>query len=316
MSCRSWLTPLIIFCLTACATPVSPTDLPHPATPAPTATLALTPTPAFDSAKLGTAELEVPYCSPKDKSQKMDVYYPSEGGPWPVLMYVHGGGWDRGDKAEGEGWRFMNERGFLVVSVNYRLAEPGQKFPAMIEDVKCAVRYLRAHAADYNLDSEHIGAVGASAGGHLVALLGTADESAGWDTGEYADQSSRVQAVVSQAGFSDFTREVFNSIEMAIYYAVGELPGQDTPKLVAASPVTCITPDDPPFLIIHGDKDGTAPIEQSQVLYDELQKAGVESTFVIVKNGPHNLNADDMSPTSEALGALMVAFFEEHLRTK
>lgn len=307
-----WFNNLVGLFLAACATvPATPAPT---ATPSPTSTPNPTPTPAFESAKYGSADLNVTYCSPKGEPQTLDVYYPTAGGPWPVLMYVHGGGWNEGDKAEGEGWRFMNERGFLVVSVNYRLAQPGVKFPAMIEDVKCAVRYLRAHAVDYNLDSDHIGAVGASAGGHLVALLGTADEEAGWDTGEYAEQSSRVQAVVSQSGFSDFTREVYNSIEMAIYYAVGELPGKDTARLAAASPITYITPDDPPFLIIHGDKDSIAPLEQSQVLYDELQKAGVESTLIVVKNGPHSLYADDMSPTSEELGANIVAFLEEHLK--
>ncbi len=97
-------------------------------------------------------------------------------------------------------------QGYLVVSVNYRLAAYNIKFPAMIQDVKCAVRYLRAHAGEYNLDPQRIGALGASAGGHLVALLGTSDKSAGWDVGEYLDQSSRVQAVVAEAVFSDFTQ--------------------------------------------------------------------------------------------------------------
>ena len=161
----------------------------------------------LDPAKLGTAERNVTYCTMNDLPQKMDIYYPASGGPWPVIMYVHGGSWYQGDKAEGEGWRGLNEQGFLVVSVNYRLGDYQTKFPAMIEDVKCAVRYLRAHASDYNIDPDHIGAIGASAGGHLVALLGTADESAGWDVGKYLEQSSRVQAVISLAGIADFTRD-------------------------------------------------------------------------------------------------------------
>jgi acetyl esterase/lipase len=184
----------------------------------------------------------------------------------------------------------------------------------MIEDVKCAVRYLRAHAAEYNLDVNHIGAVGASAGGHLVALLGTADDSAGWDTGEYTDQSSRVQAVVNMAGFSDFTREVYDSISMAIFYALDEMPGSDSRKTVAASPITYITPDDPPFLIIHGDDDGIAPLEQSQVLDEKLKAAGVASTLVIVKNGPHSLQGDNISPTSEEISTMIINFFEDQLK--
>ena len=156
----------------------------------------------------------------------------------------------------------------------------------MIEDVKCAVRSLRAHASEYNLDPNRIGALGASAGGHLVALLGTSDKSAGWDVGEYLDQSSRVQAVVAEAVFSDFTRTIYDSMQMSIYFAFGDFPGTDSTINMAASPVTYITPDDPPFLIIHGDKDGYAPPEQAQTLDARLKAAGVSSKLVIVQNGP------------------------------
>jgi len=292
--------------VTACAVIAS--------TPIATATPIASPTPTFAHTKFGTAELDITYCTPNDTPQKMDVYYPMSGGPWPVLLYVHGGGWNKGDKAEGVGWRGMTERGFLVVSVNYRLAAYGSKFPVMIEDIKCAVRYLRAHAAEYNLDTDHIGAIGASAGGHLVALLGTADQSAGWDAGEYADQSSRVQAVVSMSGFSDFTREVYKSIAMAIYYAVDAMPGSAVPKTIAASPITYITADDPPFLIIHGDKDGLAPLEQSQVLDEKLKAVGVKSTLLIVKNGPHSLQGDSFSPTPDEITKMIGTFFEDQLK--
>ncbi|MCK7480726.1 MAG: alpha/beta hydrolase [Candidatus Moduliflexus flocculans] len=120
--------------------------------------------PAFDTAKFGTAAKDVTYCTMNGLPQTMDVYYPSSGGPWPVVLYVHGGGWFQGDKAEGEGWRGLNDSGFLVVSVNYRLGDYQTKFPAMIEDVKCAVRHLRAHSIEYNLAPDNIGAIGASAG--------------------------------------------------------------------------------------------------------------------------------------------------------
>ena len=120
----------------------------------------------FDSAKLGTAERDVTYCTMNSLPQKMDIYYPASKGPWPVLVYVHGGSWYQGDKAEGEGWRGMNDRGFLVVSVNYRLGDYQTKFPAMIEDVKCAVRYLRAHSSDYNIDPDRIYLTGHSMGGY------------------------------------------------------------------------------------------------------------------------------------------------------
>ena len=115
--------------------------------------------PAFDTEKFGTAEKDVTYCTMNGLPQTMDVYYPSSGGPWPVVLYVHGGSWYQGDKAEGEGWRGLNDSGFLVISVDYRLGDYQTKFPAMIEDVKCAVRHLRAHSAEYNLDPDRFGVI-------------------------------------------------------------------------------------------------------------------------------------------------------------
>ena len=311
MNVKILLMAMLVLHMTACA---SITQTPIPVSPAATPKPSPVPTPTFAFEKFGATELDVTYCTSNDVPQKMDVYYPAAGGPWPALLYVHGGGWSEGDKTEGVGWRRMTEHGFLVVSVNYRLASYENKFPAMIEDVKCAVRYLRANAAKYNLDTGHIGAIGASAGGHLVALLGLADKSAGWDTGEYADQSSRVQAVVTLAGPSDFTRGVYDSITMAIYYAFDEMPGSPSEKLAAASPVTYITPGDPPFLIIHGDKDGIVPVEQAQVLDEQLRKAGVPSQLVIVKNGTHNIDGENMSPTAEEIANLITSFLEEHLK--
>jgi acetyl esterase/lipase len=169
---------------------------------------------------------------------------------------VHGGSWVEGDKAEGAGWRYLNDQGYLVVSANHRLTGYNSKFPVMIEDIKCAVRFLRANASNYNLDPDRIGAVGFSAGGHLVALLGTADASAGWESGEYLDQSSRVQAVITSSGFSDFTQKQYNEFNIYIQYTFGDLGGKATENTINASPVTYVTPDDPPFLIIHGDQDG------------------------------------------------------------
>jgi acetyl esterase/lipase len=299
--------PLIL--LAACgAAEVAPTA---PPTPAPTATA------AFPASKSGGSDKDVTYCTPGGLPQKLDVYYPKSGGPWPAFVYVHGGSWRELDKAEGEGWRYLNDRGFLVVSLNYRLASLDIKFPAMIEDVKCAVRYLRAHSAEYNLDPDRIGALGASAGGHLVALLGTADSSAGWDGGEWTDQSSRVQAVVTQSGLSDFTVPVEGGVSLAIYYAFGALAGTNPELLAPASPVTYITPDDPPFLIIHGDQDGTVPLEQATILDARLKAAGVSSTLVVVQNGGHDLKAlpgKTAAPSQEEISNLILEFLEKNLK--
>jgi acetyl esterase/lipase len=276
-----------------------------------------TPMPTFQTSKFGTADIDVTYCTMDGLPQMMDIYYPASGGPWPVVVYVHGGSWREGDKAEGAGWSYLNAQGFLVVSVNYRLATTEVKFPVMIEDVKCAIRYLRAHASEYNLDPDHIGAIGASAGGHLVALLGTSDESAAWDVGEYLDQSSRVQAVVSIAGLSDFTRDMYDGISMAIYFAFGQLPGRDDPANVVDSPVTYISPDDPPFLIFHGDEDGVVPLDQAQTLNERLVAGGIPSTLVVVQHGQHGLEAmpgTTTVPSQQEISDMILQFLVTNLR--
>jgi acetyl esterase/lipase len=316
---RKNMKPIIIiagtflFLVTACATtPSVPTTIP---TPTLTPTPSPTPVPTFAVSKLGGSAIDATYCTMDSQPQKMDLYFPKSGGPWPVLMYVHGGSWFQLDKAEGAGWRYLNDSGFLVVSVNYRLATTTVKFPVMIEDIKCAVRYLRAHSAEYNLDPDRIGALGASAGGHLVALLGTADKSAGWDIGEYPDQSSRVQAVVTQSGLSDFTVPVNGGVAMAIYFAFGALAGDPDPRMAAASPVNYITPDDPPFLIIHGDKDGTVPVEQATILNERLVQAGVPATLVIVKGAGHDLKgiSGPTVPTADEISTDILEFLKKNL---
>ena len=273
--------------------------------------------PNFDKTKYGTAERDITYCTMNDIPQKLDVYYPSSGGPWSVLMYVHGGGWIEGDKAEGEGWKYLNDSGFLVVSVNYRLGDYQTKFPAMIEDVKCAVRFLRANSNEYNINPDRVAALGVSAGGHLVALLGTADESAGWDVGEYPDQPSEVQAVIVMSGISDFTGNIPSGLNSSIYYAFGKLAGKDTPENIAASPVSYITSDDPPFLIIHGDRDGVVPVEQARILHIKLSEIGVPSTLVIVEGGDHGLQnpkGGDTNPTGVEISQTILMFLEETLK--
>jgi acetyl esterase/lipase len=241
----------------------------------------------------------------------MDVYFPEAGGPWPVLLYVHGGGWMHGDKSEaGMFARLMTSQDYLVVSINYRLYPPAN-FPAMIQDVKCAVRFLRANAGQYNLDPNRIGAVGVSAGGHLVALLGTTDQSAGWDVGEYLEQSSRVQAVIPMAGVMDLSRDFPNAdIEAMKHVGFGEY------NVAEASPITHVTPDDPPFLLIHGDRDELVPAEQSQLMYDRLVQANVPAELVIIQNAGHSMIAPNGSatPTLAEINQIILDFLARYLK--
>ena len=254
---------------------------------------------------------DVTYCTPDNSPQKMDLYFPNSGGPWPALVYVHGGAWMRGDKAEAAMFAHgMTAQGYLVVSLNYRLYPEG-KFPNMIEDVKCAIRSLRAHAGEFNLDPNRIAAIGPSAGGHLVCLLGTSDPSAGWDVGEYLDQSSRVQAVIAMAPVTDLTRKFPNAdIETMRQVGFGEH------NVIQASPISHVSADDPPFLLIHGEQDTLVPYEQSQLMYDRLVEADVPAQLVIVKNAGHSLIASGgtAAPTLGEINQIILNFLAQYLK--
>ncbi len=287
-------------------------------TPTPTLTPTVTPTPSATPFPLyGKSMLDVTYCLMDTLPQKMDIYFPNTGGPWPVVVYVHGGSWMNGDKSEAEGLaKWLNPLGYLVVSLNYRMY-PSVRFPLFVQDVKCGIRSLRAHAAEYNLDPERIGAWGASAGGHLVALLGTSDPSAGWDVGQYTEQSSQVQAVVDMSGPADLDYKKFKNsgLQSVILGAFG----MNTFLQELGSPVKYATADDPPFLIIHGDMDPIVPVEQGQAMYDALIKAGAPAKLVIVKNGRHDLTAADGAPTTPTqaeINQMLLDFLEANLKIK
>lgn len=277
-------------------------------------------TTSLDPAKLGTVERDVTYGNAWGYDLKMDVYYPkSAAGPVPVVMYVHGGGWTGGDKQDGAGRAaipYLQDAGFLVVSINYRLA-PQSRFPAQIEDVKCAVRYLRANAETYSLDPARIGAWGGSAGGHLVSLLGVTDDSDGMNgTGGYPDESSRVQAVVDMFGPSDLTQEFEGgAIGQALGKRVFGTSESGAAILKEASPVTYVSADDPPFLILHGDSDRLVPPSQSQELYEKLKSAGVPATLVMVRNAGHAFQSQGgpISPSSQEINEMIVEFFKQKL---
>jgi acetyl esterase/lipase len=263
-------------------------------------------------------ERDVTYCTLDGVELKMDIYRPQRSAaPTPALLYVHGGGWTGGDKRSGEGIRDIPEllaRGYLVAAVNYRLA-PRYKFPAMIEDVKCAVRFLRANAERFSINPEKIGAWGGSAGGHLVALLGTADATAGWDVGQYLEQSSRVQAVVDMYGPTDLT-VLFEGANPRLMEQVFGTSDRNSETLQKASPVNWVSSDDPPFLILHGERDPLVPVSQSQLLYEKLRAAGVPATFVIVKNAGHGFAplGGPISPSRQELTKMIGDFFDQYLK--
>jgi acetyl esterase/lipase len=274
---------------------------------------------ATNLSKPGAVLVNLVYCTTEDGVElTMDVYQPRRASrPAPAVLYVHGGGWMTGDKSDGAGHLFFNEllnRGYFVAAINYRLA-PKYEFPIQIEDVKCAVRHLRANASQYNLDPQRIGAMGGSAGGQLVSLLGLSDEKAGWDVGQYIENSSRVQAVVDMFGPSDLTKIVTERGRRLLQQVFGTSDPED-PIFETSSPISYITTDDPPFLILQGEQDEEVAPSQSQLLYDDLVAAGLPAQLVLVKNAGHGFIpvGGEIDPSLRELRIIVGDFFDQYLK--
>jgi acetyl esterase/lipase len=262
-------------------------------------------------------ERDLEYAKVGDTALLLDLYRPeSSGAPLPLVVWVHGGAWRGGSKDVCPAVP-LSGRGYVVASINYRLTGVAT-FPAQIEDCRAAIRWLRAHASKYNLDPRRVGVWGGSAGGHLVALLGTSGDVSKWDTvGGNTDQSARVQAVCDFFGPADFLAESIPEGRRDADSAVGRLLGgavnDRKEEARQASPLTYISADDPPFLIFHGDQDKTVPIAQSEILEDALKKAGIDATFIRVKNGGHGFGAGS-DPNPAEIRARVIAFFDKHLK--
>ena len=262
-----------------------------------------------------TAHRDLAYVENGHERQKLDLYVPNDGENRPLIIWVHGGAFRMGSK-EGRVPLEYVEAGYAVASIGYRLSQHAI-FPAQIEDVKTAVRWLRAHADTYRLNPNRFAARGPSAGGHLVAMLGTTGDVETFEMGTHEDASSRVQAVVDYFGPTNFLKmdeqrlpdgQVHNVPDSPESQLIGG-PIQENPDRVArANPITYVSDSDPPFLIVHGDQDPLVPYEQSVLLRDALEKAGVPVTFYTVEGGGHG-GFDDPK-----VDEMTKAFFEQHLK--
>lgn len=230
--------------------------------------------------------------------------------PRAAIVAIHGGSWRRGDKADldfGPACRWLASSGFVVISVNYRLA-PEWSFPAPLDDVQAAVRWLRApeQVSRFDIDPARIGAFGASAGGNLAALLAL-DGTDGWGSG------SRVAAVVDMSGLSDLRDPITASalyrgdfVQAQLDY-LGCAALSDCATAAAASPVTLVDATDPPFLVTHSLEE-FVPIDQSDALVAALRDAGVETTYLTVEGELHGVSILD-----DAMAARVVDFFRATL---
>lgn len=234
--------------------------------------------------------------------------------PLPAFVYMHGGAWISGSKEDGvPAICYYASHGFAAASVGYRLSGEA-RFPAQLEDCKCAVRFLRAEAKQLGLDAARIGTMGSSAGGHLAILLGLTGENDPFENrGGHEKESSRVSSVCDLFGVSDFLQmpkkhrpDALSATAQFLGGTVDQVPEQYR----LASPVNYVHAGAPPFLIVHGDQDKLVPPHQSELLHEALRKAGVESTLKIVQGAEHG-SRNVINPD---VRATLLAFLKKHLQ--
>lgn len=229
------------------------------------------------------------------RSLELDLYLPRTAGPHPFGVVIHGGGWHRGSRAGPDAaamCRLLLEKGIAAASISYSLV-PRAVWPAQIEDCRRAVQFLRYHAKRYDLDPGRVAAVGASAGGHLAALLGTMDDAADPEASDpVSRESSRVQCVVSFFGPTDLLPDPTASRKaVRLVMALLGVNEQDDPEALArardASPLHHLDAGDAPAIFVHGEGDHLVPFRQSRVMFEAMQRLGVPAQLVGVRGGDH-----------------------------
>ena len=272
-----------------------------------------------------TMERDIPYVPDGDDSQKLDLYLPKTpaGRPLPLIVHIHGGGWRGGSKFPCP-FLGMVAQGYVVASVEYRFSQKAL-FPAQIQDCKAAIRWLRANSGRYGIDPEHVGVIGASAGGHLSALVGTTGGTMAFaPLGGNEEQSDRVQAVCDIFGPTDFgtvmqqaaddqnVRNIlkFNSSSDPYSMLIGASLEGNKAKTDAVSPVRYVSKDSPPILILHGTHDALVPFAQSEQLAAALKEEGVAVWLQALPGSGHG---GPVFGKPSILG-LMKTFFDRHLK--
>ena len=258
---------------------------------------------------------DIAYVTNGHPRQKLDLYLPKGAENLPLMILIHGGAFREGDKAEENAAQWITQ-GYAVASVNYRFSGDAV-FPAQIEDVKAAIRWLRANAKRHGYDPDRFGARGSSAGGYLVTMLGTTGGTTKFDVGEHLEVSSRVQAVADRYGPTDFLQmdahrlpggPVNNTPDSPASELIGGNIADNRDKVARANPINYVTKECPPFIIIHGDSDPLVPHHQSELLAAALEEAGVPVTLHTVAGGGHG-GFDD--PNAEII---VREFFARYLK--
>lgn len=246
------------------------------------------------------------------RNLKMDLIIPKnrEGHtPCPAIVWVCGGSFMVVDRSTWlpEMMRFARA-GYAVASIEYRTSNEA-RFPAQLIDVKSAIRYLKAHAKELCIDPNHIYIMGESAGGAMASLVGVTSECREFDQGDYLEYDSTVRGVVDFYGLTDVNHVFKSSGENVPYWTLEAFLGvgytQDMAK--AASAVSYVNDNTPPFLILHGTEDIIVPLQQSQIMYDILQKHHIKSDFYVIEGATHG---DDLFYQDEMTERIL-AFLNE-----
>lgn len=251
-----------------------------------------------------TVTRDIAYRDGPSKSWRLDLAVPKEKAtkPRPAVVVIHGGGWVEGDKSSfaskehgvpGNIEEFA-ELGFVAATINYRLSGEAP-YPAALDDCRCAIRWLRAHAREYDVDPERIGAYGNSAGGHLALLLGMAKDARPDADAPHGKESSQVQAVVSDSGPIDLLHQYQNKrLHQVVEKFLGGPPTGDRADLYKqASPASHVGPKAPPLLLIYGGADEQVPVETADEFVAALGRAGLKDVtyhrLAYVDHCPHSL---------------------------
>ena len=262
-----------------------------------------------------TFERDIVYGKGAGEDLKLSLARPrKQEGTLPCVLAIHGGGWAAGRKEAHDNltWE-LAKRGYVSATVGYRLA-PKHLFPAQVEDVKCAVRFLRANAEKYGIDPARIGAVGFSAGAHLSMMLGVMGKEDGLEgEGGCPDQPSQINAVVSFFGPTDFVNFDFPEASRPIVEKWMGGPKQE--KLDAcrkASPITYVSKGDAPILLIQGTKDPLVPHSQATAMVEAMTAAGIPGRCDLIVGAGHGWGGAEFLRTAEAT----YAFFDLHLKPR
>lgn len=222
---------------------------------------------------------------------KMDIIYPEDKERvYPCVVWICGGAWRTMDRSAHLAYLSeLARNGFVVASVEYRTTNE-EIYPVQLTDVKAAIRYLRAHSERYNIDPERFGVMGESAGGYLTAMAALVNDSA-YDVGEYTEYSSRVQAACPWYPPTDVSCIPYESAADAAASMESLLLGKNVmlykEEAIGICPVTYVTKDAPPFMIIHGTHDTTVPFMQGELLHDKLEESGCDVKLIAIEGADH-----------------------------